>query len=164
MFGRETSKFLKIFMVEKWWYLKRANRPQDVCSCFWRCFFWGLHQLCTEENCKEKWEEIWNWNCMHTKRKLLCWWPVKICQLRGWCDQTNQECKIKADTLGFKIAIKEKPLTRRGMLSTLSSIYDPLGLGAPFLLKGKQIIQTLWAQRFSWDDQVPQDMGNDWKK
>ena len=50
---------------------------------------------------------------------------------------------VEADTLGFKIAIKEKPLTRRGMLSTLSSIYDPLGLCAPFLLKGKQIIQTL---------------------
>ena len=42
---------------------------------------------------------------------------------------------VEVDTLGFKIAIKEKPLIRRGMLSTLSSIYDPLGLGAPFLLK-----------------------------
>ena len=50
---------------------------------------------------------------------------------------------VEAVTLGFKIAIKEKPLTRGGMLSTLSSIYDPFGLGAPFLLKEKQIIQTL---------------------
>ena len=71
---------------------------------------------------------------------------------------------VEADTLGFKIAIKEKPLTRRGMLSTLSSIYDPLGLCAPFLLKRKQIIQTLYAQRFRQDDQVPQDIGNDWRK
>ena len=47
---------------------------------------------------------------------------------------------VEADTLGFKIAIKNKPLTRREMLSTLSSIYDPLGLGAPFLHKGKEII------------------------
>ena len=71
---------------------------------------------------------------------------------------------VEADTLGFKIAIKEKPLTRRGMLSTLSSIYDPLGLGAPFLLKGKQIIQKICARKFRWDDQVPQDIGNGWKK
>ena len=70
----------------------------------------------------------------------------------------------EADTLGFKIAIKEEPLTRRRMLSTLSSVYDPLGLRAPFLLKGKQIIQTLCAQSFRWDEQVPQDIGNDWKK
>ena len=71
---------------------------------------------------------------------------------------------VEADTVGFKIAIKEKPLTRRRMLSTLSSNYDPLGLGAPFLLKGKQIIQTHCPQKFRWDDQVPQDIGNDWKK
>ena len=71
---------------------------------------------------------------------------------------------VEADTLGFKIAIKEKPLTRRGMLSTLSSIYDPLGLDAPFLLKGKQIIQKLYAQNFRWDNQAPQDIVNDWKK
>ena len=55
---------------------------------------------------------------------------------------------VGPDTLGFTIAIKEKPLTRIGMLSTLSSIHDPLGLGAPFLPKGKQIIKTLCAQRF----------------
>ena len=55
---------------------------------------------------------------------------------------------VEAVTLGFKISIKEKPLTRRGMLSTLSSIYDRLGLGAPFQLIGKQIIQTICAQKF----------------
>ena len=71
---------------------------------------------------------------------------------------------VEAVTLGFKISIKEKPLTRRGMLSTLSSIYDRLGLGAPFQLIGKQIIQTICAQKFRWDDQVPQDLGNDLKK
>ena len=50
------------------------------------------------------------------------------------------------------------------MLSTISSIYDPLGLDAPFLLRGKQIIQALCTQNFTWDDKVPQDIGNYWKK
>ena len=68
---------------------------------------------------------------------------------------------VEADTLGFKIAIKEKPLNRRGMLSTLSFIHDPLCLGGPFLPKGKQIIPTIWAQKFRWDGQVSQDIGND---
>ena len=82
------------------------------------------------------------------------------------CKLTDEQAlgilwNVEADTLGFKIATKEKPLTRRGMLSSIS---DPLGLGAPFLFKGKQIIQTLCAQRFRWGDQVPQDMGNGWKK
>ena len=40
------------------------------------------------------------------------------------------------DTLGFYIKFADKLLTRHGLLSTLSSVYDPLGLAAPFLLKG----------------------------
>ena len=39
------------------------------------------------------------------------------------------------DTLEFTIKPVEKPSTRRGLLSMLSSVYDPLGLGAPFMLK-----------------------------
>ena len=49
---------------------------------------------------------------------------------------------VENDTLGFKVNLKEKPLTRRGVLSVLSSIYDPLGFGAPFL-KGNRIIQKV---------------------
>ena len=42
---------------------------------------------------------------------------------------------VENDTLGFKVNLKEKPLTRRGVLSILNSIYGPLGVGAPFLQK-----------------------------
>ena len=35
-----------------------------------------------------------------------------------------------------KISLKDKPATKRGMLSKLSSVYDPLGLASPFILKG----------------------------
>ena len=50
---------------------------------------------------------------------------------------------IKTDTLGFKISLKDKPATKRGMLSELSSVYDPLGLASSFILKGRRIIQKL---------------------
>ena len=40
-----------------------------------------------------------------------------------WC--------IETDTLQFRIELKDKPLSRREILSTVSSIYDPLGLVAP---------------------------------
>ena len=45
------------------------------------------------------------------------------------------------DTLCCNINIMEKPLTRRGLLAMLSSIYDPLGLVSPFSLKGRKTIQ-----------------------
>ena len=50
------------------------------------------------------------------------------------------------------------------MLSVLSSIYDPLGFGAPFLLKGKQIIQKLCQLNLKWDEDIPDDISNKWLK
>ena len=47
------------------------------------------------------------------------------------------------DTLAFKVNLKEKPLTRRGVLSALSSAYDPHDFGEPFPLKGKKFKQRL---------------------
>lgn len=58
---------------------------------------------------------------------------------------------IELDELGFRIAVKDTPLTRRNILTTISSIYDPLGLIAPFLLKGRKILQAISADGYSWD-------------
>ena len=40
------------------------------------------------------------------------------------------------DVIKFKIDLKDQPMTRQGMLSVISSTYDPLGLACPFLLQG----------------------------
>ena len=61
---------------------------------------------------------------------------------------------VKDDTLGFIIKMNNKPTTQQRLLAALSSIYDPLGLGAPFLLKGRQIIQILCKQNLNWDDPI----------
>ena len=50
---------------------------------------------------------------------------------------------IESDTLGLRIELKDKPLSRRGILSTISSVYDPLGIVSPVILPGKQIFQDL---------------------
>lgn len=47
-----------------------------------------------------------------------------------WC--------VQSDALQFRVVLKDKPLTRRGILASISSIYDPLGLAAPFLLQGNR--------------------------
>ena len=46
----------------------------------------------------------------------------------------------------------------------LSSIYDPLGLVSPFLLKGRKIIQELCKGNFQWDDDIPEDIKIKWLK
>ena len=68
------------------------------------------------------------------------------------------------DTFGFKTNLGEKSLTRHGMLSMLSKIYDPLGFAAPFLLKGKRILQVLCKSNYSWDEAVSDDYIKDWNK
>ena len=56
---------------------------------------------------------------------------------------------IESDTFGFRIVLKDQPLTRRGILSTISSVYDSLGIAAPFPLVGKSILQDLCRTKLS---------------
>jgi hypothetical protein len=50
---------------------------------------------------------------------------------------------IEDDKLGFHINVKNQPPTKRGILSLVSSVYDPLGIASPFVLIGKSILQSL---------------------
>ena len=71
---------------------------------------------------------------------------------------------IEEDVFKFKVNMKEKPKTRRDMLSTLSSVYDPLGFVAPFILQGKIILQHLSDENLQWDEIVPQSIQDNWKE
>nr|XP_024655051.1 uncharacterized protein LOC112430804 [Maylandia zebra] len=71
---------------------------------------------------------------------------------------------IERDVFTFSIVNKNKPLTRRGILSNISSIYDPLGFLAPVILPAKQILQHLCKLRFGWDETIPAEMAQTWQK
>ena len=73
------------------------------------------------------------------------------------------EWNIENDAFKFRITLKDKPLTRRGILSTVSSIYDPLGIAAPFLLRGKRILQLLCKESIGWDDAIPDELRMRWE-
>ena len=68
----------------------------------------------------------------------------------------------EGDELGFKMANKEKPSTRRGILSTISSIFDPLGFIAPVLMKPKILLQQLCRLNLAWDDILSEDAERSW--
>ncbi|KAJ8364936.1 hypothetical protein SKAU_G00137670 [Synaphobranchus kaupii] len=42
---------------------------------------------------------------------------------------------LKTDTFTFRVTNEEKPFTRRGVLSTVNSLYDPLGFIAPVTIQ-----------------------------
>jgi len=73
-----------------------------------------------------------------------------------WC--------VESDSFKIKIEVKEQPLTRRGMLSITSSVYDPLGILAPVTLSAKIMQQELCRRKCGWDDVIPSDILTQWKR
>ena len=71
---------------------------------------------------------------------------------------------IENDTMGFRINLKDTPMTRRGLLATISSIYDPLGLAAPYMLTGRKILQQLIADGNGWDNVIPEGVKIRWQR
>lgn len=73
-------------------------------------------------------------------------------------------CCIKRDCFTFNISLKNQPSTQRGMLSMVTSIYDPLGFISPFLLKGKSMLQKMCRQGTEWDDPLRQHLTPQWEQ
>ena len=80
---------------------------------------------------------------------------------------------LETDTFTFEVSLPEKPFTRRGVLSIVNSVYDPLGFAAPVMLEGRKILQqlVLMGERraenktpLAWDDPLPTVMMNRWTR
>ncbi len=70
--------------------------------------------------------------------------------------------RIQTDTFSFDVQVPDNPGTKRGVLSTLSSLYDPLGLVSPFILRARQIFQQLCRLKLDWDDPLPTELEDPW--
>ena len=53
--------------------------------------------------------------------------------------------------------------TKRTMLQSIASIYDPLGLISLILVKMKNLYQDVCVSKISWDEMLPPDILNSWK-
>ena len=73
-----------------------------------------------------------------------------------WC--------IMSDMFTFRFQEKDRPDTRRGILSTVASIYDPIGFISPFVLEGKAILQEICKLGVSWDDPVSEGLQVRWER
>ena len=52
-------------------------------------------------------------------------------------------------------------LTKRGILSLISRLFDPLGLLNPFIIRAKILFQSLWREDYGWDQTLSQEW-KDW--
>ncbi|XP_062607667.1 uncharacterized protein LOC134269481 [Saccostrea cucullata] len=60
---------------------------------------------------------------------------------------------LSTDSFVFHVDFAKKPNTRRGYLSMLHSIYDPLGFTGPLVIQGKIILREITAL-YDWDDEI----------
>jgi hypothetical protein len=51
----------------------------------------------------------------------------------------------------------ERNETKRVILKAIASVFDPLGLFTPVLLKGKVLLRKLWSWKADWDAPVIHD-------
>ena len=49
-------------------------------------------------------------------------------------------------------------------MSTVASLYDPLGFAAPVILLAKSLLQKLWRTKAEWDEQLADGKLEDWRQ
>ena len=72
--------------------------------------------------------------------------------------------RVNTDTFGFDVNVKERPPTRRGILSIIGSVFDPFGFAALFVLTAKKILQDLCKMKLGWYEEIPPEYNVRWQK
>ena len=61
------------------------------------------------------------------------------------------------ESLGLKV------WTKRGILQTIASHYDPLGLAAPLTIGPRRFFQKVWSKELEWDDPLEPTLQESWE-
>ena len=88
-------------------------------------------------------------------------------------DTTTQKAlgvawKVDDDELSLTSDFKDVPFTKRGVLSAIGSIFDPLGIVAPVGLTGKLLQRRILQANnetggtLGWDDKLPEEFRTEW--
>ena len=81
--------------------------------------------------------------------------------------------KTSSDVLEIRTNSPEKPFTKRGVLSTVNSLFDPLGIMSPVILKGRllqrKILSSIKSKEdtssdVDWDDPLPDVFRTQWNE
>ncbi|XP_062713478.1 uncharacterized protein LOC134290368 [Aedes albopictus] len=81
--------------------------------------------------------------------------------------------KPEEDIFTFELDLKEEVRnivlnnttpTKRQVLRTIMSLFDPLGLVAHFIVHGKLIMQRIWREGLDWDEAISGEILEDWRR
>jgi hypothetical protein len=57
-----------------------------------------------------------------------------------------------------------QPITKRNLLADIARFYDPLGFVEPVIVTFKIFMQSLWKLKVDWDEELPSDCADYWRK
>ena len=49
-------------------------------------------------------------------------------------------------------------MAKANFLSRIATLFDPLGLLAPFLIRAKILMQEVWLNGLEWDERLPPEL------
>ncbi|XP_073763460.1 uncharacterized protein [Danio rerio] len=71
---------------------------------------------------------------------------------------------LSTDQFSFQVEISDKPFTKRGVLSVINSLYDPLGFAVPVSIEGRSILREISTDISEWDTPLPKEKQERWQK
>ena len=87
---------------------------------------------------------------------------VKILSEQSITKTLGMRWNVAHDILFYAFPSPPDETTRRSMLSTNSSIFDPLGLLSPWLIYGKALLQEVTKLKVGWDESVHPEVAVKW--
>ncbi|XP_011860374.1 PREDICTED: uncharacterized protein LOC105557673 [Vollenhovia emeryi] len=73
----------------------------------------------------------------------------------NWCPRTDM-FRFSVESMADSVS------TKREVLSTVSRLFDPLGLIGPIIIRAKLIIQEAWMSRLDWDEPLTDGLLKAW--
>ena len=71
---------------------------------------------------------------------------------------------VERDTIKLVVSDKKEPNNRKGVLSSIATVYDPLGFASPLILPAREINQELCRLKFDWSRELPKELSDRWTK
>lgn len=72
---------------------------------------------------------------------------------------------LESDQIEYSLpvcSLLSNNITKRTILSAIQKLFDPLGWAAPCLILAKILIQRLWLEQLSWDEEITSPLRDEW--
>ena len=85
------------------------------------------------------------------------------------CSALGVQWNTENDRFVLLPDLPSRPFTKRGILSTINSLFDPLGMVSPVLLQGRLMQREILSNKkdlskYDWDDNLPQPYFQKWSE